>query len=92
MSKLEKQPGLFVSKDDSFIERFVSTFSNNQVRIVGPELILGKIYDGIGFLYIPEELFRHLVITRLVSPGSKLKTIDYLLRYQGITIKKDAVY
>jgi hypothetical protein len=83
MSKLEKQPGLFVSKDDSFIERFVSTFSNNPVCIVGPELILGKIYDGIGFSAIQEELFRHLVITRLVNPGSKLKTIDYLLRYQG---------
>lgn len=92
MSKLEKQSGLFVSKDDCFIESFVSTFSNNQVRIVGPELILGKIYDGIGFSVIPEELFRHLVIPRLVNPGSKLKTIDYLLRYQGTRIKKDAVY
>jgi transposase len=92
MSKLEKQLGLFVSKDDCFIKSFITTFSNDQVRIVGPELILGKIYDGIGFSDIPEELFRHLVITRLVNPGSKLKTIDYLLRYQGVRIKKDAVY
>jgi transposase len=92
LSRIEKQPSLFVSKDECFIERYLSTFTNDQIRIVGPELILGKIYDGIGFSDIPEKLFRHLVITRLINPGSKLKTIDYLLRYQGIKIGKDAIY
>lgn len=92
LSRLEKQQSLFVSKDDCFIGAFVSTISNDQVRIIGPELILGKIYDGIGFTDIPEKLFRHLVLTRLVNPGSKLKTIDYLERYQGMKIGKDAIY
>ncbi len=46
LSRLEKQQSLFVSKDDCFIGSFVSTISNDQVRIIGPELILGKIYDG----------------------------------------------
>ncbi|HZK93051.1 MAG TPA: IS1634 family transposase [Prolixibacteraceae bacterium] len=92
LSRIEKQLSLFVSKGECFIERCLSKFTNDQVRIVGPELILGKIYDGIGFSDIPEELFRHLVITRLINPGSKLKTIDYLLRYQGIKIGKDAIY
>ncbi len=32
------------------------------------------------------------MLTRLVNPGSKLKTIDYLVRYQGIKIGKDAIY
>jgi transposase len=90
--KLEGQPSLFASKDDSYIEGYLSTFSNNQIRVIGPELIFGRIYDGIGFSAIKEEMFRHLVITRLVNPGSKLKTIDYLFRYQGINISKDAVY
>lgn len=92
LARIEKQPSLFVSKDESLIESYLSTFSNDQIRIVGPELILGKIYDGIGFSEIKEKLFRHLVITRLINPGSKLKTIDYLLRYQGIKIGKDAIY
>jgi len=92
ISYIERQPSLFVSKEDSFIKSFLSTFSNDQIRIVGPDLILGKIYEGIGFTGITDNLFRHLVITRLISPGSKLKAIDYLLRYQGIKIGKDAIY
>jgi transposase len=90
--KLEGQPSLFASKDDSYIEGYLSTFSNSQIRVIGPELIFGKVYDGIGFSVIEEEMFRHLVITRLVNPGSKLKTIDYLFRYQGINVSKDSVY
>jgi len=37
-------------------------------------------------------MFRHLVLTRLINPGSKLKTIDYMLCYQGIPVSKDSVY
>ncbi len=46
----------------------------------------------MGFSTISEDLFRHLVVTRLITPGSKLKTIDYLNRYQGIDITKDQIY
>ena len=53
--------------------------SHLKVRVTGPEQILGKIFDNIRFNQIDDELFRHLVITRLVYPGSKLKTIDYLV-------------
>ncbi len=54
--------------------------------------MLGKIFDEVGFTKIKEELFRHLVITRLVYPVSKLKTIDYLYKYKGISINVDKVY
>ena len=54
--------------------------------------MLGKIFDAIGFNAIKDELFRHLVITRLVYPVSKLKTIDYLYKYKGIFIEKDKIY
>jgi hypothetical protein len=37
-------------------------------------------------------LFRHLVITRLFNPGSKLKTIDYLFRYQGVVYNISKIY
>jgi transposase len=37
-------------------------------------------------------MFRHLVISRLFSPGSKLKTIDYLERYQGVIYSIDKIY
>jgi transposase len=92
LSRLEAQAVLFPSHQDDIIENFLAEISNDQVRVIGPELLLGKIYDGIGFSIIEDSLFRHLVITRIISPGSKLKTIDYLKRYQGIEIYKDEIY
>ena len=66
--------------------------SNKDVHTIGPELIFGSLFDYIGFNQIKDELFRHLVITRLAYPGSKLKTIDYLKRYQNVEINKDEIY
>ena len=42
------------------------------MELAGPELLLGKLFDEIGFNDIKDELFRHLVICRLVYPVSKL--------------------
>lgn len=63
-----------------------------EVRLVGPELLLGKLFDRIGFNKIKDDLFRHLIITRLVYPVSKLKTTDYLFKYQGISIDVAQIY
>lgn len=92
LERMSLQPKLFTSESDAIIESVFSTLSNSSIRVVGPELIFGKIYNKIGFNQIKEELFRHLVISRLAFPLSKLKTIDYLQRYQGISINKDVVY
>ena len=80
------------TKEEQTIEGFVSQIANAQVRTVGPELIFGILFDRLGFNRIPDVLFRHLVITRLAYPASKLKTTDYLYRYSGIVIGVDAVY
>ena len=64
----------------------------NQIQVDGPERVFGKIFDDIGFGHIQQELFRHLVITRLIYPGSKLKTVDYLARYKGVKIDINKVY
>jgi transposase len=71
---------------------FVRNVRNSQVRTVGPELILGKLFDQIGFDAIGERLFRDIVIARLVYPTSKAKTVDYLYRYQGKTISTQSIY
>ena len=89
---LSKPPDLFPSETDQMIRSVLSTLSNSNIQTVGPEIIFGKIYDHIGFNKIGEELFRHLVISRIAFPLSKLKTIDYLSRYQGVSLEIDAVY
>lgn len=63
-----------------------------ELNLVGPELLLGKLFDNIGFNAIKDDLFRHLVITRLIYPVSKLKTTDYLLKYKGVTVDVDRIY
>ncbi len=78
-------------EEDNTIHNFFHE-SHLKVRVTGPEQILGKIFDKVGFDQIDDKLFRHLVITRLVYPGSKLKTIDYLARYNGISLQVDQLY
>jgi transposase len=91
--KLLSEPqSLFPSKADDMIRGVLSSLSNSNIQTVGPEIIYGKIFDHVGFNKINEDLFRHLVISRLAFPLSKLKTIDYLYRYQGVSLDIDAVY
>ena len=63
-----------------------------QTRNVGPELILGKMFDKIGLNKIKEDMFRHITISRLVYPVSKLKTTEYLLKHHDIDFKISSVY
>ncbi len=92
LNDIRKQTSLFSSEDDYKIESFLSSLDNADVIVIGPELVFGKIYDKIGFNGIDEDMFRHLVIARLAFPLSKLKTIDYLFRYQGVNLNIDSIY
>lgn len=92
ITALTTQPNLAFDKAAEL--EFVDTFINhlNSFSLVGPELLLGKIFNQIGFDAISCELFRHLVITRLVYPVSKLKTTDYLFKYKGIELSVYSIY
>ena len=72
------------------IEQMLSGIS--QLRLAGIELVLGRIFDEIGFNKINDELFRSLVLYRLVYPKSKLKTTEYLYRYEQKEWSEDAIY
>lgn len=93
IEKLQGLYSLFHEHDDLVIESFVDGLSNNQLQIVGPQLVLGGIYDRIR---LPSEdvdkYFKHLVISRLVYPGSKLKTIKYLQRHYGLDVSIQTIY
>lgn len=66
--------------------------SIDRLKLVGLELLLGKIFDEIGFNKITDEIFRQLVIYRIAFPQSKLKTTEYLYRYQHIDWDEDMLY
>jgi transposase len=78
--------------NDRCVESFTETLSNSSIRVIGPELIFGTLYERIGLNKIQDEMFRHMVIARLAYPTSKLKTADYLYRYKGIEISVNALY
>ncbi|SKC01182.1 hypothetical protein SAMN05660903_03780, partial [Salegentibacter salinarum] len=90
--KLAGQVSMSFDRDKEL--EFVDAFMNSldTFYLVGPELLLGKLFDEIGFNTIEEELFRHLVITRLIYPVSKLRTVDYLFKYKGVEISVYSVY
>ena len=94
ISRQQGQFSLFSeeSRDRAVIADFVSHLRNASIRTVGPELIFGHLFDAIGFHEIPEPLFREIVVSRLVYPTSKLKTVDYLYRYEGKTVGVQEVY
>lgn len=96
MTELERLQGnqtLFIEHDDLVIENFVNGIANNHLQIVGSELILGKIYLKIGFTQggCPD-LFKSLVLCRLVYPGSKLKTVDYFKQHLNTDVSVYSIY
>jgi transposase len=85
-----KQGELDFQNEQQLFSKFISGIE--QVRIIGTELLLGKIFDEIGFGEIPDQLFRQLVVMRLCFPGSKLRTTDFLGRYYCVSVDEDRVY
>jgi transposase len=93
LERLQGSQTLFAEHDDLVIENFVNGIANDHLQIVGSELILGKIYRKIGF---PEggcpDLFKNLVLCRLVYPGSKLKTVDYFRQHLNTDVSVYSIY
>ena len=92
LERLSAQSKIFISEQDTVVEQVMESLANASIRTVGPERVFGRLYDHIGFGKLKEGLFRHLVIARLAFPLSKLKTAEYLYRYQGVDLDVDAIY
>ncbi len=66
--------------------------SIQEIKANGAELILGNIFEEVGFDKIDNHLLRYLTIIRIENPTSKLKTTDYLRRYYQIDLEEDKIY
>lgn len=62
------------------------------LKLSGIDLVLGKIFNEIGFNKIEDSLFKDLVLYRLVYPKSKLKTTEYLYRFSQKQYSEDDIY
>ena len=92
LSDLTRQSGINfeIEREQALSELFFAGLS--EIRLMGPELLLGKLFDDIGFKAIKGKLFRPLVITRLVYPVSKRKTTDYWFKYNGTVVDTERIY
>lgn len=93
LERMQGMQSLFVEHDDIVVEHFVDSLESSNIQIIGTELILGRIYDKIGF---PDDgccnYFKNLVLSRLVYPGSKLKTVDYFKRHLNMDVSVYSIY
>lgn len=107
-SKDEIELNQLIIKAQSFIDAYAGQqtldFSSTNTLIksafqnitshteIGTELLLGKIFDEIGFNKISNKFFRNLVIARLCYPVSKLKTSNYLYQEKNIDLPVQKIY
>ena len=76
-------------------DKVLASLRQSQLRLVGPELVYGTLFDRIGYDRVKtsnDALFRALVVTRLYHPGSKLRTAEYMERFMHHSYSSDAIY
>jgi hypothetical protein len=76
--------------------QFINIY-NRDMMPVGDELIYGELFKQIGCnkIFVKDKeykLFKALVISRLLYPGSKLYTIDYIEYFKKEKIDKNKIY
>lgn len=84
------QTELDFSNEREFAESILDNIE--QITIAGAAILLGGIFDEIGFCAIIDDLFKQLVIARLCFPASKLKTVDFLSKYQFLQLEVQHIY
>lgn len=90
---VKKHSGLIeidFAQTDELLEQLIGSI--RQITIIGIDLLLGKLFTDIGFCAIKDGLFKKLVLARLCYPLSKLKTVDFLRRYEGYETDEDKIY
>jgi transposase len=90
MQNNSRFPQFDFSKSDKVVEQLFDSITS--VKRVGYDLLLGSIFDEIGFGKVSDKIFRELVLARVAFPKSKLKTTEYLLRYKQIDWNEDHIY
>lgn len=77
--------------DEKTLMKSVFEKISNHIE-VGTELLLGRIFNEIGFNKLNDEIFRDLVFARLSYPASKLKTSGYIRRYKSRELPAHQIY
>ena len=87
------------------LKELLSNLTTQNFIPIGDELIFGKLFNNIGCNNLFKDvdtnirnkedknfLFKSLVISRLLYPGSKLELINYLSYFKNVDITTDKIY
>ena len=72
-----------------------SGIHQEQLCLMGPELIYGTLFDRMGFGEVRTSdsgLFKSLVVTRLYRPKNKLRTAEYMMRFMHKEYSESRIY
>ena len=93
----ELYPNLFDFLEEKKDIEFIS-LSNDELVPIGDELIFGRMFEELGCSRLKRllknryEIFKHLVVSRILYPGSKLYFLDYMFYFKKREIDKNIVY
>jgi transposase len=78
------------AEEKQVTEYLLSNIEN--ILLNGTRLILERVYHATGFDAIDDDILKHLVISRLSRPMSKLATVDYLQSYFDEDLQLHKIY
>jgi len=95
-----------ITQEQEKLEELFSQITNQDIVPQGDEIVFGKLFDAIGCKRIfekqnlkrirnkeeKESLFRALVLSRIIYPGSKLELINYLEYFKQKSIDSEKLY
>jgi len=90
MRKRQAQLAMDFNGSEVRIAQFLQSI--HHIEPSGIEELVGKAFDSIGFHELQDEMFRMLVIARVVRPTSKLGTVDFLRRELRKVVEPDSIY
>ena len=77
-------------EEKSVVENLLNKIEH--ILINGTQLILNPVYQSIGFDKIDDDVLKHLVVSRICQPQSKVATVDYLKSYFDEDVDLNKIY
>lgn len=77
-------------EEKQLTEHFLSNVEN--ILLNGTQLILNPVFKLIGLDTINDDILKHLVISRICQPRSKVSTVDYLKSYFDEDVDLNKLY
>ena len=77
-------------EEEQVVECLLGNIEN--ILLNGTQLILNRVFKLVGFDRIDDDILKHLVVSRICQPRSKVATVDYLKSYFDEDIELHKIY